>query len=133
MRFLPMKLAMTGGVAAFLIALPVSISVSRSNATAPGHESTVSIGLKATPLRQSSAGRDARQRGRRGQAVVTPRGSATLLNLRNGGGDGPLHRKGSRALRVSAGAPWRRSGSGGSFLRHGLRQDLQGRSANSIR
>ncbi len=46
MRFLPMKLAMTGGVAAFLIALPVSISVSRSNAAAPGHGSTVSIGLK---------------------------------------------------------------------------------------
>jgi hypothetical protein len=46
MRNLPLKLALTGGVAAFLVALPVSIDVSRSNATASGHASTVSIGLK---------------------------------------------------------------------------------------
>ena len=46
MRRLPLKLAVTGGVAAFLVALPVSLDLSRSNATAPGHESTISVGLK---------------------------------------------------------------------------------------
>ncbi|MBQ0822904.1 hypothetical protein KBI52_22200 [Microvirga sp. HBU67558] len=37
---------MTGRVTAFLIALPVSIGGSQSNATAPGHASMISIGLK---------------------------------------------------------------------------------------
>ena len=46
MRRLLLKLAVTGGVAAFLVALPVSLDVSRSNAAAPGHASTVSVGLK---------------------------------------------------------------------------------------
>jgi len=46
MRRLPLKLALTGGVAAFLAALPVSIDVSRSNATAPGHVAAISVGLK---------------------------------------------------------------------------------------
>ena len=46
MRNLPLKLAVTGGVAAFLVALPVSLDLSRSNATAPGHASTISVGLK---------------------------------------------------------------------------------------
>ena len=44
MRNLPLKLAVTGGIAAFLVALPVSIDVSRSNATASGHAGA--IGLK---------------------------------------------------------------------------------------
>ena len=46
MRRLPLKLALTGGVAAFLAALPVSLDVSRSKATAPGHASIISVGLK---------------------------------------------------------------------------------------
>jgi hypothetical protein len=46
MRNLAMKLAMSGGVAALLVALPVSIDVSRSNATATGHASAISVGLK---------------------------------------------------------------------------------------
>jgi hypothetical protein len=46
MRNLPLRLTVTGGLAAFLIALPVSIGVSQSNPTAPGHASTISIGLK---------------------------------------------------------------------------------------
>jgi hypothetical protein len=46
MRNLPLKLAVTGGVAAFLVALPVSIDVSRSNATAPGQASAIRVGLK---------------------------------------------------------------------------------------
>ena len=46
MRNLPLKLAVTGGVAAFLVALPVSLDVSRSNATAPGHTSSSGVGLK---------------------------------------------------------------------------------------
>ncbi|MGO4526978.1 hypothetical protein AB4097_19225 [Microvirga sp. 2MCAF35] len=58
MRNLPLKLAVTGGVAAFLIALPVSIGVSRSNATAPGHASTISIGLKCDTA-QAVVGRPA--------------------------------------------------------------------------
>lgn len=47
MRNLPIKLAVTGGVAAFLVALPVSIDVSRPNATTPGHASAISVGLKS--------------------------------------------------------------------------------------
>ena len=46
MRFLPVKLAMTGGVAAFLVALPISINVSRLDAATPGEASTVSISLQ---------------------------------------------------------------------------------------
>jgi len=46
MRKLPLKLAVIGSVAAFLVALPVSIDVSRSNATASGLASTISVGLK---------------------------------------------------------------------------------------
>ena len=46
MRKLPVKLAVTAGVAAFLVALPVSIHVSRSNAIAPGHATALSIGLE---------------------------------------------------------------------------------------
>jgi hypothetical protein len=46
MRNPPLKLALTGGVAAFLVALPVSIDVSWSNATASGPASTISVGLK---------------------------------------------------------------------------------------
>ena len=46
MRNLPLKLAVIGGVATFLVALPVSIDVSRSNAAAPGLASTIRVGLK---------------------------------------------------------------------------------------
>ena len=46
MRNLPLKLAVTSGVAAFLVALPVSLDISRSNATAPEHTSSISVGLK---------------------------------------------------------------------------------------
>jgi hypothetical protein len=34
MRNLPLKLALSGGVAAFLVALPISVHVNRSDATA---------------------------------------------------------------------------------------------------
>jgi hypothetical protein len=46
MRNLPLKLAVIGGIAAFLVALPVSIDVSRSNTTASGHAGAISVGLK---------------------------------------------------------------------------------------
>jgi len=58
MRTLPVKLAVTGGVAALLVGLPVSIDVSRSNATAPGHAGTISIGLKCDTA-QAVVGRPA--------------------------------------------------------------------------
>ena len=43
MRRLPLKLAVTGGVAAFLVALPVSLDLSRSNATATVKRNTSSF------------------------------------------------------------------------------------------
>jgi hypothetical protein len=46
MARLPLKLAATGGIAAILDGLPVSIDVNRSNATTPRPESVVSIGFK---------------------------------------------------------------------------------------
>jgi hypothetical protein len=46
MRNLALKLAVVGGVAAFLVALPVSIDVSRSNAAASGPAGAIRVGLK---------------------------------------------------------------------------------------
>ena len=46
MRNLPLKLALTGGVATFLIALPVSVDVSWSNVAAPGQVGALTVGLK---------------------------------------------------------------------------------------
>src|SRR4051794_35094711 len=46
MRNLQVKLLAIGGAAAFLVALPVSIDVSRSDATAQGHASAIRIELK---------------------------------------------------------------------------------------
>jgi hypothetical protein len=46
MRNLPLKLAVIGGVAAFLVALPVSIDVSRSSATASGPATVIRVGLQ---------------------------------------------------------------------------------------
>jgi hypothetical protein len=56
MRNLPLKLALTGSVAAFLVALPVSIDVNWSNLTAFGHASAISIGLKGDTA-QAAVGR----------------------------------------------------------------------------
>jgi hypothetical protein len=56
MLHLPVKLAVAGGVAAFLVALPVSIDVSRSNATASGHANVISVGLKCDTA-QAAVGR----------------------------------------------------------------------------
>ena len=60
MRNLPLKLAVTGGLAAILVALPVSLDVSRSKATAPGHASIISVGLKCDTA-QAVVGRPGRQ------------------------------------------------------------------------
>ena len=57
MRNLPLKLTLTGSVAAFLVALPVSIDVNRSNLTAFGHASAISIGLKGDTA-QATVGRE---------------------------------------------------------------------------
>jgi hypothetical protein len=56
MRKLSLKLALTGSVAAFLVAFPVSIDVNWSNLTASGHASTISIGLKGDTA-QAAVGR----------------------------------------------------------------------------
>ena len=80
MRTLPVKLAVTGGVAALLVGLPVSIDVSRSNATASGHAGTISIGLNVTPLRQLSVDRQrlvAWRASRGGSAFCRMRACAT--------------------------------------------------------
>jgi hypothetical protein len=49
MRNLSIKLAMIGGIAAVLVAVPVSIDVSRSDGAALGHAGAISVGLKCDP------------------------------------------------------------------------------------
>jgi hypothetical protein len=46
MRQLPVKLAVTGSVAALLVALPLSIQVSRTTATVPGHAGALSLRIQ---------------------------------------------------------------------------------------
>jgi hypothetical protein len=46
MHNLSIRLAMTGGVAAFLVPVPVSIGGSRSDGATLGHGGAISVGLK---------------------------------------------------------------------------------------